>query len=32
MLKTDELLHRNPGAAIKITISSHARGKGKAEG
>ena len=26
MLKTDELLHRNPGAAIKITISSHARG------
>ena len=26
ILKTDELLHRNPGAAIKITISSHARG------
>ena len=35
MLKTDELLHRNPGAAIKITISSHARGpklRLKAEG
>jgi hypothetical protein len=31
MLKTDALLHRNPGAAIKITISSHARGQGKAE-
>ena len=27
ILKTDELLHRNPGAAIKITISSHARGR-----
>ena len=26
ILKTDELLHRNPGAAVKITISSHARG------
>ncbi|HUA36882.1 MAG TPA: hypothetical protein VMA35_00625 [Candidatus Sulfopaludibacter sp.] len=26
ILKTDELLQRNPGAAIKITISSHARG------
>lgn len=26
ILKTDELLERNPGAAIKITISSHARG------
>jgi hypothetical protein len=26
MLKTDELLERSPGAAIKITISSHARG------
>jgi hypothetical protein len=26
ILKTDELLHRNPGAAIKITVSSHARG------
>ena len=26
ILKTDELLHRNPGAAIKITLSSHARG------
>jgi len=26
ILKTDELLHRNPGAAVKITISSRARG------
>ena len=26
ILKTDELLQRNPGAAIKITISGHARG------
>lgn len=26
ILKTDELLHRNPGAAIKVTLSSHARG------
>jgi hypothetical protein len=26
ILKTDELLHQNPGAAIKITVSSHARG------
>ena len=26
ILKTDELLCRNPGAAIKITISNHARG------
>jgi hypothetical protein len=26
ILKTDELLHRNPCAAIKITLSSHARG------
>lgn len=26
VLKTDELLQRNPGAAIKITISNHARG------
>jgi hypothetical protein len=26
ILKTDELLYRNPGAAIKISISSHARG------
>jgi hypothetical protein len=26
LLKTDELLHRNPGAAIKITLSNHARG------
>jgi hypothetical protein len=26
ILKTDELLSRNPGAAIKITISNHARG------
>ena len=26
ILKSDELLRRNPGAAIKITISNHARG------
>jgi hypothetical protein len=26
ILKTDELLSRNPGAAIKITISNHTRG------
>jgi hypothetical protein len=26
ILKTDELLQRNPGAAIKVTISNHARG------
>jgi hypothetical protein len=26
VLKTDELLRRNPGAAIKITLSNHARG------
>jgi hypothetical protein len=26
ILGTDELLYRNPGAAIKITISNHARG------
>jgi hypothetical protein len=26
ILKPDELLHRHPGAAIKITISNHARG------
>jgi hypothetical protein len=26
LLKSDELLERNPDAAIKITISSHARG------
>ena len=26
ILKTDELLYRNPGAAIKITVSSLARG------
>jgi hypothetical protein len=26
ILKTDELLQRNPGAAIKVTVSSHARG------
>ena len=26
LLKSDELLRRNPGAAIKITISNHARG------
>ena len=26
ILKTDELLERNPGAAIKITISGHVRG------
>lgn len=26
LLKSDELLRRNPGAAIKITMSNHARG------
>ena len=26
ILKSDELLRRNPGAAIKITMSNHARG------
>ncbi len=26
LLKSDELLRRNPGAAIKITLSKHARG------
>ena len=26
VLKADELLRRNPGAAIKITVSGHARG------
>ena len=26
LLKSDELLHRNPGAAIKITLSNRARG------
>ena len=26
ILKSGELLHRNPGAAIRITISNHARG------
>ena len=26
VLKADELLRRNPGAAIKISISGHARG------
>ena len=26
LLKSDELLRRNPGAAIKITLSNHARG------
>lgn len=26
ILRSDELLYRNPGAAIKITISNHARG------
>ena len=28
LLKSDELLRRNPGAAIKITMSSRARGHG----
>ncbi|HEX9046142.1 MAG TPA: hypothetical protein VF988_03875 [Verrucomicrobiae bacterium] len=28
LLKSDELLLRNPGAAIKITVSNRARGKG----